>query len=68
MFNYEVYLDGDLVNTSEIEGLAILMWQSACFLGDALLKRVFSGPTASFDPVLHSPCKFHATDLCWVDA
>jgi hypothetical protein len=68
MFHYEIYLDGELLNTSKLEGLAILMWQSAEFLGVATLKRVFSGPEAVFDPVLHSPCKFHGTDRCWVDA
>lgn len=48
METYEIYLNGSLVDSTALAGLAHLKFESACLLGSASLVRVSSNP----DPVL----------------
>jgi hypothetical protein len=56
MYHYEIYLNGSLIDHTNLEGIAILKWQSACLLGEGVLRRVYTGD--DFDPLLHLPCMY----------
>lgn len=56
MFIYEIYLNGKMVDVCNLEGIAIMKYQSACLIGDSMLRRVYTGD--DFDPMLHFPCVF----------
>lgn len=50
-FKWDVYLNGELIDTTELRGIAYLKFESAKLLGMAELHRVYKGE--NFDPVLH---------------
>jgi len=64
-WTYEVYLNGDLVFSSNYEGVAFLKYQSACFIGSGRFRRIYSG--SGFDPVLHSPAVYDDSTGGWND-
>lgn len=51
IWRYDIYLNGALVDTTELSGIADLKFESAKHLGLAELHRVYQGE--SFDPVIH---------------
>lgn len=54
MKTYEIYLNGVLVSTNKLEGLAFLEYESACLLGRGSIVKVDS----HLDPVLGGRYKY----------
>lgn len=51
-WRYDIYLNGDCVDSTELSGIASLKFESAKLLGLAELHKIYQGDC--FDPVLHS--------------
>lgn len=48
---YEIYLNGEKVDETDLRGMAYLKFESAKLLGYAEIRRIYSGN--NYDPVLH---------------
>lgn len=59
---YEIYLNGSLVESTNLAGLAHLKFESACLLGPASLVRVSNNP----DPVLGGRYTFDTETGGWI--
>lgn len=62
-FTYEIYINDCLVDSTNLLGIAVMKYESACLLGVGKLRKVYSGN--NFDPVLHSPCTYNPLDGGW---
>lgn len=67
MFTYEIILNGKVIETEKLEGIALLKFQSASLLGDAKWRMVYDGPKLKYDPVLHSPRVYNTQLGGWQD-
>ena len=61
MTTYEIYLDGLLVSSTELRGIAYLRFESACLLGKASFVRVVE----TGDPVMDGKWEYNADDGGW---
>lgn len=64
-FKYEVYLNDELIEENEKQGIAYLKYESAKLVGKAELRYVYIG--SNYDPVLHNTKIYDDTVGGWKD-
>ena len=72
-WRWDIYINGVLVDTTELQGIAYLKFESAKLLGLAELHRIYQGN--AYDPILHRvvierggtppPCPDGPNDCPW---
>ena len=62
METYEIYLNGSLVDSTALAGLAYLKYESALLLGSANLVRISQNP----DPVLGGKWVYDYNSGAWI--